>query len=1018
MAELAAVGVAASILQVIDFGTRFVATAWELSQSEQAFLSCLEDLRKTSKHFRDAQRTLQSTRPGPNTAIDSLIQKSIAISEEMSNSLDKIGRGRSALKKAWLAMWKEEKLKALQVRLREVQLDLSFHITVDLRSAVRESAEKQDQILQELRKSGSNNPKEKATNADDSALSYGASIVEYLTDGLQLHEKIKSELIGDLVTSIYGMEGEESNLFDASKIQLSDERRNKLEQLFISGLCYDTMQERELTIKDAHEGTFRWIFKKNDTTGFRNWLTSEETLYWITGKPGSGKSTLMRYLLQPISQNGGGKDESTTGSKSPEKAVLPHGRCEEHLKRWAGNDHKLTIVSFHFWAVGSELQSSQEGLFRTLLVQLLRAHPEVIPVVAPLRWESLCLFNLDPKSFSLIELGDMFERAITYISTRAKLAMFIDGLDEFEGDCYTLISLVQRCVAFPVKICISSRPWVEFEGAFGDCPRLKMEDLTHQDISNYVFAKFQADVQFKNLRRRQAHVAKELIESIVKKSSGVFLWVTIVVASLLAGIGAGDRVEDLQKRLDRLPAEIKDLYERILENIDSGYRKHTAQLLKLMMAFKTRPSPLLFWYADEIDFMGRTIKEDPTTITRQESLERVEDIRRRLNSRCKGLLEIHQNTTTTDQFSSHFGGTVDYLHKTVYEFVCSRKTQRRLRKYLRHPYDANLRIAAAYAALTKGAMNSTNRNTKKRDIADVRMSRRVEETPFVSNLLDCLDHASDTSPGSSTEIVRLVDHLTCVGRAMPSSIWLDVAYRRRPYTHYTATANTWADHLISLQHTSRLKSSDKILCLATSMSVAEYVKARANPGGQVIARSIESGRPRNGLAQLADRILEKWFGFNKISLISLVCLSHPNSAPILEHLLSKGAKPNMKISKIGGDLETKRLTPWEEILAEAFSYCVAYEEDDEKRVNVLKCVRQIIDAGAKITLKTIKTAGEHASVHIIEEEVYRCLKRMKTDPDAKFEVVVNDDRSSRYSYYTLTSSSTALVASISTGTAY
>lgn len=133
MAEFTAVGVAASVLQVIDFGTRFIATAWQLSRSEHDFLMSLEDLRKTSDNFRDAQRTLESTDPGSNKAVESLVQKSVAISEEMTNSLDKIGRGRSALKKAWLTLWKEEKLKTLEVRLREVQLDLTFHMTVDLR---------------------------------------------------------------------------------------------------------------------------------------------------------------------------------------------------------------------------------------------------------------------------------------------------------------------------------------------------------------------------------------------------------------------------------------------------------------------------------------------------------------------------------------------------------------------------------------------------------------------------------------------------------------------------------------------------------------------------------------------------------------------------------------------------------------------------------------------------------------------------------------------------------------------
>jgi hypothetical protein len=609
----------------------------------------------------------------------------------------------------------------------------------------------------------------------------------------------------------------------------------------------------------------------------------------------------------------------------------------------------------------------------------------------------------------------MFQQAIVYISSRAKLAMFIDGLDEFEGNCYALISLVQSCVESPIKICVSSRPWVEFEGAFGDCPRLKMEDLTHQDISDYVFAKFEADTQFKSLQRRQARVAKELIESIVKKSSGVFLWVTIVVASLLAGIGAGDRVEDLQKRLGLLPAEIKNLYERILENVDSGYREHTAQLLKLMAAFKSQPSPLLFWYADEVDFMNRAIKEDPNTVTRHEALERVEDIRRRLNSRCEGLLEIHKSITTTDQFSSRFEGTVDYLHKTVYEFVCSRRTQRRLRKYLKKPYDANLRIAAAYAALAKGAMTWT-RSTGTRDI--VNLTGDAKKNSFALSLINCLDHASNVPPDSSTEVVRLVDHLACVNRAIPHNIWLLVNDTTRPYMNRKLPTAYWAQNLTSLERTSRLRSSDKMLCLATSMSVVEYVRARAKPGGCVIAQSVVPGPRRNGLAQLAERIFDKWFGFNKISLLSLVRFSDPESAQILKHLLDRGAKPNMKFSKLGGDLTTTRLTPWEEILAEALRYCVAFEEENKHKDNVLRCVRRMVDGGAKVNLKTVKTARKHASVNINEEEAYRCLKRMKADPDAQFEVVVNDDiHSITYSYFTPTtiSSNTLSTTSIQNG---
>ncbi|KAJ4127054.1 hypothetical protein NW768_008676 [Fusarium equiseti] len=985
MAEFAAVGVAASILQIIDFGIRFVATAWQVSQSEHVFLTSLEELQDSSERFRHAQNALQSTSSGSNTAINSLVQKSVAISKEMTDTLDKIRQQPNSLRKAWSALWKEDKLKVLEEKVRQVQHDLAFYLIVELRSAIRDNAEKQEQILKELHdakprdeKSGPKGSGEEAAGLNDPRLGYGGTIVKHLTDDLQLHDKIKSELISDLVANIYNSKEEDSSLSDASHIQLSEERKTKLEHLFISGLCYDTMRERELAIKDAHEGTFHWIFEENNITGFKNWLVSNEPLYWITGKPGSGKSTLMRYLLQPVIKSDNGDQTLVVAFTSPKKTADPHGRCATYLKKWAGTENELTVVAFHFWAVGSDLQRSQEGLFRTLLVQLLRAHPEVIPIVAPLRWESLCLFNIYPRNFSQIDLEDMFQKAIVQISTRAKLAMFIDGLDEFEGDCHTLISLIQGCVNLPIKVCVSSRPWTEFEGAFGDCPMLGMQDLTHQDISNYVSSKFEADPQFKSLQRRQPRVAAELRETIVEKSSGVFLWVTIVVASLLAGIQAGDRVEDLQERLAQLPEEIEDLYARILESVDSRYHEHTAQLLQLMSAFKSPPSPLLFWYADEVDFMDRALEEDSRTVLREEVLNRVEDVRRRLNSRCKGLLEIHEATAASSYpLGPHFGGHVDYLHKTVYEFISRKKTQQRFQSYLKKPYDAHIRIAAAYATLTKGPMNQADGND----------SNNMGTNDLRSlSLIRCLEHAADASYQSRNEAVRLLDHLASVCHDIPPDIWYSISDTRPP-AMYGSKKAIWAWNLADLDRRGALDSRQKMLCMASSMSVVEYVKARARSGGFITV--LPSYRSPYRSANLMSRVFDKWSNNREASLLSLVCLPHPNGASILKHLLEKGAEPNMRFTMTNRQALRTRLTPWEEILAEALISCVTYQFKCTDKNNVLRCVRQMVDWGGKVNLKTIKTAEEHANVRIDEEAVYQCLRRMKADPDVQFELAVD-----------------------------
>jgi hypothetical protein len=94
---------------------------------------------------------------------------------------------------------------------------------------------------------------------------------------------------------------------------------------------------------------------------FVDWLEHGEGIFHIAGKPGSGKSTLMKYLCR-------------------------HRQTEEHLKLWAGND-ALVLAKFFFWKPGSSLQKSLKGLIRGLLYCLLSESPDLIPTAFPVQWD-------------------------------------------------------------------------------------------------------------------------------------------------------------------------------------------------------------------------------------------------------------------------------------------------------------------------------------------------------------------------------------------------------------------------------------------------------------------------------------------------------------------------------------------------------------------------------------------------------------------------------------------------------
>ncbi|KAJ0384512.1 hypothetical protein COL922a_008214 [Colletotrichum nupharicola] len=119
----------------------------------------------------------------------------------------------------------------------------------------------------------------------------------------------------------------------------------------------------------------------------------------------------------------------------------------------------------------------------------------------------------------------------------------------------------------------------------------------------------------------------------------------------------------MQRRLDLLPLDLERLYSAVLGTLDPFYFEHAAQYFKLLGACKAPPSALLFAFADE-DNNEFAVDLPIKKLTDEAILSRIETIRRRVNSRCKGLIEVD---------SSGFGfeaeQTVQYLHRSVKDYV-------------------------------------------------------------------------------------------------------------------------------------------------------------------------------------------------------------------------------------------------------------------------------------------------------------------------------------------------------------
>jgi len=377
--------------------------------------------------------------------------------------------------------------------------------------------------------------------------------------------------------------------------------------------------DRHNRIPIAHKGTFQWIYASQNqlvnknVKSFAEWLEGRDSLYWITGKPGSGKSTLMKFIVS---------DE----------------RTRTHLRVWS-RGMELITASFYFWNSGSDVQMSLLGLLRTLLCDTLYACPSLIPDVFPSRWAQTSLVGEAVQPWTEEELLSAFSLTVARLAERCKICLFIDGLDEFSGRHEQLLQVVNHALSLKnVKICLASRPWPIFDDAYGRRANLMLQNLTFDDIKRYATANLCSSRGFEALRRSEPSYASQLVERIAEKAEGVYLWVSLVVDSLLKGMTNRDRILDLERRLEEIPGDLEELYQKILNSIESFYLGHASQLFQLVREGKGDFTALTLSFADggETDALQAAI--DP--MSTEEKDERYEQMKFRLSSRCKGFLEI------------------------------------------------------------------------------------------------------------------------------------------------------------------------------------------------------------------------------------------------------------------------------------------------------------------------------------------------------------------------------------------
>lgn len=483
-------------------------------------------------------------------------------------------------------------------------------------------------------------------------------------ENLEQVENIR-ELVDSLVrqSQICRLECLQSFLEDFEEADTLPRLEQRNIEAILAALEFEGMDARRQQVVSSVGNTFKWIITKDAVpkghpdlkVSFKKWLSDGTGVFHITGKPGSGKSTMMKLIDQ---------DAAT----------------QKQLENWASaTGGRLIIARFYIWKAANAhyLQNQEEGLTRTLLHQILTAAPELTRVIfakhpcwAPQEYRLINILSqrqeistkihFEPREI-LAALESIF-RIQQY-----RVFLLIDGMDEFEK-AHNHHAIAKRVLQWSsgnldrVKICVSSREDNVFMDRFSADQRLRLHIITKNDVCELVKNLLMEHDVFAERSTKSRQV---VIDKIVDRAEGVFLWVVLTIQELKLLLDDRQSTQTVLKAVDELPKEMDEFFCETLSRIPAGYKKDSDAIFSVVTSTFAQNGELdLFHYSmlqkcienDELD-----VDHNNHNMSLSEAASQIQEFRSRLPSLCKGLLE-----TTTREGTS---GTIQCIHRSVFDFL-------------------------------------------------------------------------------------------------------------------------------------------------------------------------------------------------------------------------------------------------------------------------------------------------------------------------------------------------------------
>ncbi|KAH8880199.1 hypothetical protein GQ53DRAFT_617953, partial [Thozetella sp. PMI_491] len=396
----------------------------------------------------------------------------------------------------------------------------------------------------------------------------------------------------------------------------------------LRSLSFPGLTARQHDIEPAHQHTCDWLF---ETAEFHEWrhrtdLLAHNGVLWIKGKPGAGKSTLMKHALNYF------------------RRVF-----QEHL-----------IAAYFFHARGDFLERTPQGMLQSIVYQLLDKDVALYDQFVPIFREQQRIQRERDWRWQKSQLEE-FLRSVVEPQLSKPLLLLVDALDECNDDeVRAVVKFLEKLstkavqVGVHLKVCLSSRHYPKVTIKKTLELTVETREGHKNDIAIYVD---------QSLTMADDDIKAE----IMKKANGIFMWVVLVVSQLNRDYDEG-QVEAMWKTLEDVPDDLEEIFNNYL-NKNLTNRSETVHMLQWVLLSKRPLRPRELFAA----VVGT-------------SLPTIEIIQRRITASSLGLIEVRESTesqntnsdsTKSEEDTDEGSLSVQFIHQSVADFLCR---NRRLQK--------------------------------------------------------------------------------------------------------------------------------------------------------------------------------------------------------------------------------------------------------------------------------------------------------------------------------------------------